>query len=176
MPHLPQDDASSHEALLDFKEAHSFDDSTPDLVMTKISDGFFDVGEEEAVDDDDEKKMDDDSTIMTDESSAVVQKTKRGVVSDNKKNHSRARKRERRTPMTSTVHRPGVALFNGFQANVVLVPRGLGLDPLVVGDYGPDARVAWLGFGAIVVMVGGWIVGRFRGRKQKGSESAEEGG
>ncbi|GIZ45230.1 hypothetical protein CKM354_000840900 [Cercospora kikuchii] len=58
----------------------------------------------------------------------------------------------------------GVALFNGFQANVQLVPRGLG--PLV-GDYKPDERVAWLGFGAIVILVGGWVVKRFWGKKQK---------
>lgn len=58
----------------------------------------------------------------------------------------------------------GVALFNGFQANVQLVPRGL--DPLV-GDYKPDERVAWLGFGAIVILVGGWVVKRFWGKKQK---------
>ncbi|WPB04885.1 uncharacterized protein RHO25_009533 [Cercospora beticola] len=58
----------------------------------------------------------------------------------------------------------GVALFNGFQANVQLVSRGL--DPLV-GDYKPDERVAWLGFGMIVVLVGCWIVRRFRGKKGK---------
>lgn len=66
----------------------------------------------------------------------------------------------------------GVALFNGFQANVQLVPRGL--DPLV-GDYKPDERVAWLGFGMIVVLVGGWVVKRFWGKKQK-KTMREQGG
>ncbi|PPJ54052.1 hypothetical protein CBER1_02958 [Cercospora berteroae] len=66
----------------------------------------------------------------------------------------------------------GVALFNGFQVNVQLVPRGLG--PLV-GDYKPDERVAWLGFGMIVILVGGWVSRRFWGKKQKGM-MREEGG
>ncbi|KAF2215258.1 hypothetical protein CERZMDRAFT_94673 [Cercospora zeae-maydis SCOH1-5] len=164
MPHLPQDDGSSHEALLDFKEAHSFDDSAPDFVMTKVTDGFSDVDE---VDHDEKSNKDSTTTI----SSAAIQKSKRAVFPEEKEKNvlewEREGGREQQIPMRSTGgYGSGVALFNGFQANAVLVPRGLGIDP-IVGDYEPDARVAWLGFGAIVVMVGGWVVRRFRGRKQK---------